>query len=141
MKPIVTSIAASRVLAAVLALVCPLFNWAGTASDQSLTCTEMEEFLRLGKIGAQKDIPKGVTLPRRATLEYKGTQHDAAIQTVDISRAAYHNPACHRAKFPRFLEVQRGRLRISQDPGTQYGASLRGALGCRASGLTLVVGR
>src|SRR5689334_3503589 len=68
----------------VLVMVFPLFNWAGTASDQSLTCTEMEEFLRLGKFVAQKSIPKGVTLPQRATLEYKGMKHDAAIQTVDI---------------------------------------------------------
>jgi hypothetical protein len=72
-----------------LAMVFPLFNWAGTASDQSLTCTEMEEFLRLGKIVSQKSIPKGVTLPQRATLEYKGMKHDAAIQTVDISRTEF----------------------------------------------------
>ena len=72
-----------------LALTCPLFNWAATANDQSLTCTEMEEFLRLGKIVAQKSIPKGVTLPRRATLEYKGMKHDAATQNVDISKATY----------------------------------------------------
>ncbi len=73
----------------VLVMVFPLFNWAGTASDQSLTCTEMEEFLRLGKFVAQKSIPKGVTLPQRATLEYKGMKHDAAIQTVDISRTEF----------------------------------------------------
>jgi hypothetical protein len=71
-----------------LAMVFPLFNWAG-ANDQILTCTEMEEFLRFGKIVAQKSIPKGVTLPQRATLEYKGMKHDAAIQTVDISRTEF----------------------------------------------------
>jgi len=50
----------------------------------------MEEFLRLGKIGAQKSsIPKGVTLPQRATLEYKGMKHDAAIQTIEISEALH----------------------------------------------------
>jgi hypothetical protein len=49
----------------------------------------MEEFLHLGKVGVQKSIPKGVTLPRRATLEYKGVRHDAAIQTIDISKATY----------------------------------------------------
>jgi hypothetical protein len=74
-------------IASVVTLACPLVNWAATA--QSLSCVEMEEFLRLGKIGAQKNIPKGVTLPRRATLEYKGMKHDAAIQTIDISRASY----------------------------------------------------
>jgi hypothetical protein len=72
-----------------LALACPLFNWAATANDQSLTCSETEEFLRLGKIVAQKSIRKGVTLPQRATLEYKGMQHDAAIQAIDISKVSY----------------------------------------------------
>jgi hypothetical protein len=89
MKPIVTSNAASRLLAAVLALACPLVSRGATANDQSLTCAEMEEFLHLGKIGVQKNIPKGVTLPMRATLEYKGMNHDAAIQAVDISKASY----------------------------------------------------
>ena len=77
------------VIVSALAMVFPLLNWAGTANDQVLTCTEMEEFLRLGKIVAQKSIPKGVTLPQRATLEYKGMKHDAAIQTVDISRVEF----------------------------------------------------
>jgi hypothetical protein len=80
----------ARALAAsVFVLACPLVSWAATASTQSLTCAQMEEFLRLGKIGVQRNISKGVTLPRRATLEYKGMQHDAAIQTVDISRAEF----------------------------------------------------
>ena len=84
MKSNATSIAAS-----VLLLACPLANWAATDPTKSLTCTEMEEFLRLGKIGQTKDIPKGVTLPTRATLEYNGVQHDAAVQTVNISQAVY----------------------------------------------------
>src|SRR6266849_1196992 len=82
-----------------LALTCPLVNWAGTANDQRLTCPEMEEFLRLGKIGAQKDIPKGVTLPRRATLEYKGMQHDAAIQTIDIWKSSFTTPLTVELNF------------------------------------------
>jgi len=49
----------------------------------------MEEFLRNGKIGTQKELPKGVTLPKRATLEYNGATHDAAIQTVDIAKPSY----------------------------------------------------
>jgi len=82
-----------------LAMAFPLFNWAGTASDQNLTCTEMEEFLRLGKIVAQKSIPKGVTLPQRATLEYRGMQHDAAIQTVDISRTEFRTALITELNF------------------------------------------
>ncbi len=83
----------------VLTLACPLVNWAAAASTPSLDCAQMEEFLRLGTIGVQQAIPKGVTLPRRATLEYKGTQHDAAIQTVDISRAEYRTPMAVELNF------------------------------------------
>ena len=72
-----------------LALACALFSWPVTASAQSLTCSQMEEFLRLGKIGAQKNIPKGVTLPKEATLEYNGVTHHALVQTVDIAKASY----------------------------------------------------
>jgi hypothetical protein len=51
---------------------------------QTSNCSGIEEFLLNGQIGAQHGIPVGVTLPSRATIEYKGTQHDAAIQTVDV---------------------------------------------------------
>jgi len=83
----------------VLALACPLINWAAAASAHNLTCSEMEEFLRLGNIGAQKDIPKGVTLPKRATLEYKGMQHDAAIQTIDIWKSSFTTPLTVELNF------------------------------------------
>jgi len=59
------------------------------APAQSLTCSQIEEFLRLGKIGQQKNIPKGITLPLRATLEYNGVQHDAAVQTVNIAKPSF----------------------------------------------------
>jgi hypothetical protein len=72
-----------------LTLACPLVNRAVTASTPSLTCAEMEEFLHFGKIGAQKNISKGVTLPKRATLEYKGMKHDAAIQTIEVSKTSF----------------------------------------------------
>jgi len=69
-------------------LILRLVALAGLAPAASLpqtsTCAGMEEFLLNGEIGAQHGIPVGVTLPRRATIEYKGTQHDAAIQTVDV---------------------------------------------------------
>jgi len=74
---------------AALALAWVLFGLPATASAENLSCAEIEEFLRLGSIGALRNIPKGVTLPRRATLEYKGVRHDASIQTVDISKAEY----------------------------------------------------
>jgi hypothetical protein len=71
-----------------LALAGVLFSWPA-ASAQSLTCSQIEEFLRLGKIGQQKNIPKGITLPTRATLEYNGVQHDAAVQTVNIAKPSF----------------------------------------------------
>jgi hypothetical protein len=62
----------------------------------------MEEFLRLGKIGQQKNIPKGVTLPTRATLEYNGVRHDAAVQTVNISKASYQTAKGTELNFKDF---------------------------------------
>lgn len=44
MKSLMTSIAA----VSVLVLACPLANWAATDPAQTMTCSQMEEFLRLG---------------------------------------------------------------------------------------------
>jgi len=55
----------------------------------SLTCEEMETFLKKARVGRQREIPVGVTLPTRATLDDGRLQHDAAIQTADISATAY----------------------------------------------------
>ena len=71
-----------------LAVASVLSCWPA-AWGENLTCSQMEEFLRLGKIGHQKNIPKGVTLPTRATLEYNGVEHDAAVQTVNIAKPAF----------------------------------------------------
>ena len=74
-----------------LAFACVLFSWPAV-SAQSLTCSEMEEFLHLGKIGPQKNIPKGVTLPTRATLEVQ--QYAARCRHPDrqISRKFLTKP-------------------------------------------------
>jgi hypothetical protein len=66
-----------------------LVSSAWAAEPQQRTCAEMEEFLRSGKIISQKNIPKGVTAPKRLTLEYNGMTHDAAVQTVNISKASF----------------------------------------------------
>ena len=99
MKSIVSSLAVGRLLPAALALACPLLTQAASANDQSLTCAEMEEFLRHGKIEAHKNIPHGVTLPLRATLEYKGVKHDAAIQTIDVSKASFETTYTRELNF------------------------------------------
>jgi len=52
------------------------------ASDKpKFTCAEMEQHLRDAKIGNQRNIPKGVTLPKRATLTSDDGKivHDANI--------------------------------------------------------------
>ena len=59
----------------------------------------MEEFLRLGKMGAQREIPKGVTLPKRATLEYNGQKHDAAIQTVNVTKTTFQGQRTTELNF------------------------------------------
>jgi len=62
------------------------------ASDKpKFTCAEMEQFLRDAKIGRQRDIPKGVTLPKRATLTSDDgrTVHDASIQTIHESKTSF----------------------------------------------------
>ena len=43
----------------------------------------MEQFLREAGIADVRDTPKGVTRPKRATLESGSLKHDASIQTVD----------------------------------------------------------
>ena len=84
-----------------LTLACVLFGLPTTRAE-SLTCPEMEEFLRLGRILQQKNIPKGVTLPTRATLEYNGKRHDAAIQNVDISKASFQTTKGTELNFRDF---------------------------------------
>jgi len=62
---------------------------AAAQGPTQLSCAEMEEFLRQGKIGAQRDLPKGITLPKRATLNHGGRSHDAVIQPVNVSKASF----------------------------------------------------
>jgi hypothetical protein len=53
------------------------------------TCAGMEKFLKTAKIGRQRGIAVGVTGPTRATLSDGSVQHDASIQTTDVSRARF----------------------------------------------------
>lgn len=78
------------------ALVVGLFLGGGMwAADQrpapspKLTCEEMEAFLKTAKIGTQRDIPKGVTQPKQATLDDGKVKHDAGIQVTHETRASY----------------------------------------------------
>ncbi len=62
------------------------------AATPTRTCAQMEEFLHTGKMGSTRELPKGITLPKRATLEYGDQKHDAAIQTVDVRKASHPTP-------------------------------------------------
>jgi len=54
-----------------------------------LTCTEIEAFLRTARIGTQRDIPRGVTNPKRATLDDGKRKHDAGIKRVHVSKTSF----------------------------------------------------
>jgi hypothetical protein len=74
-----------------------LLWWAVAVSSQetalqparALSCDEIETFLKTAKIGKQREIPIGVTVPLRATLDNGTLRHDAAIQTADIREASH----------------------------------------------------
>lgn len=86
---------AGRVLAAIVAVVsCAVASaaivpqpTAGAAG--TLTCAEMEQFLKTARLARERGIPVGVTFPSRATLDNGTFRHDAAIQTVDIQAVHY----------------------------------------------------
>ena len=44
---------------------------------------EIEEFLARANISGMKDIPEGVTLPKKASLELNGAKHFAVWKTID----------------------------------------------------------
>jgi len=55
----------------------------------TLSCEQMETFLKTAKVGPQRDIPVGVTAPTRATLDDGTLRHDASVQTVDIRNTTF----------------------------------------------------
>ena len=59
------------------------------AAAPKMSCTEMEDFLREAKVGAQRNIPKGVTLPTKATMERGDLKHDTLIQTIDEAKQSF----------------------------------------------------
>jgi hypothetical protein len=49
----------------------------------------VEQFLLKGRLTSMRNIPQGVTAPRRATLALDGLTHDAAFKTIDESKPGY----------------------------------------------------
>ena len=67
-------------------------SWAAdqrTATSPKQTCQEMEVFLRTAKIGSQRNVPKGVTLPKQATLDNGKLKHDAVIKVIHETKTSY----------------------------------------------------
>ena len=58
-------------------------------AQSSLTCAEIETFLRTAKIGVQRTTAKGVTQPKHATFEDGTRQHEAYIQTIHESKTEF----------------------------------------------------
>src|SRR5688500_8521737 len=52
-------------------------------SAGALGCESMENFLKTAKIVRLRDLPVGVTVTRRATLDDGRMKHDAAVQDTD----------------------------------------------------------
>jgi hypothetical protein len=64
----------------------PVSHYAG------LTLQQVEEFLLNAKVVRLRDLSIGVTNSRRATLDDGKFQHDAHVQTVDISKLTFETP-------------------------------------------------
>ena len=62
-------------------------------------CADMEAFLKTARIVRRREIPVGVTLPQRATLDDGRVRHDAAIQDVDIQATQYSTSAGTELNF------------------------------------------
>ena len=76
-------------LATVCLSVAAIAAQAPASPPVSLTCTDMEAFLKTARMGRQRSIPVGVTVPSRATLDNGKMQHDASIQTIDESKTTF----------------------------------------------------
>ncbi len=55
----------------------------------TMSCEAMETFLKKAAMGRQREIPVGVTMPSRATLDDGTLKHDAAIQTTDVRKTTF----------------------------------------------------
>jgi hypothetical protein len=76
---------------AAIACAAPARAQQQSGAAPTLGCEEIEQFLRTAQVGTFRDIPKGVTMPHRATLDDGKMQHDAAIQTVDVSKPIFQS--------------------------------------------------
>ena len=59
------------------------------APAATLSCTEMETYLKTAKVVSQKSNSVGITAPSRAMLDNGTLQHEASIQSVDIKKTTF----------------------------------------------------
>ena len=79
-------------LAAALLLPAGQPGAAQAESFDSWTDEQKEEFLLKGKIGRTATVGAGITLSSRATLSREGVEHDAQIQSIEISKPSFPTP-------------------------------------------------
>jgi len=72
---------------------------AATVSAPPSDCPSIENFLKKAKIGSQKDLSVGVTIPSRATLTDGTFRHDASIQTVDVKTPVFQGGMTSEVNF------------------------------------------
>jgi len=63
--------------------LCAVITWAQGGAGQVYQGTAIEEILLKGRVTGMKQLPEGVTLPKKATLEYNGEKHYGVWKTID----------------------------------------------------------
>lgn len=76
-----------RMAVRILSLCCFLSatGWAVAqgGAGQVIQGSKIEEILKNGRVAKTKDLPEGVTLPKKATLEFNGEQHFGVWKNID----------------------------------------------------------
>lgn len=92
--------------------------WGGQAQPfDSWTDQQKEELLLHGDIGQMETVSEGVTLSSRATLTYKGVEHDAQIQSVEVSKPSYPTPQGFELNFRDSYKFNIAAYRLSRSLG------------------------
>lgn len=68
-------------------------------AGSNLTCSEMEQLLLHGKIGAFKNISTGIAGTRRTTVDDGKISHAAHIQTIDESKTHFESARRNELNF------------------------------------------
>ena len=101
MRPAIQRLRMRRLIAVLAAFV-----WLPHAASQeskdsfaSWTDEQKEDFLLKAKIVRTLTLGEGVTLSSRAEMVHEGIEHDAQIQSVDISKPSYATPRGYELNF------------------------------------------